>query len=107
MSRFQALEDILEEEISVLEDMDPQELEGWDLPALRSAHAKLRSDSMSLTDEEKHAVTEALSDVGDLYLQSGTGSGYKQGDDVDSTSREVGRAARRQARSLGVRIPRE
>ncbi|KKN40691.1 hypothetical protein LCGC14_0730750 [marine sediment metagenome] len=98
---FRELASIVEEEIDVLDDVEPSELEGWDLPALKSAYTKLQTGDGGLTADERAAVADALTDVGELYVHAGTSTGYKE---ADAASRRGSLAAMAQARSLGIKL---
>lgn len=96
--RTQELEDIVEEEASITEDDEKLERE------LTSALVKLRSGDYSFTSAERNAIRHALMDVGELYLYTGTSSGF----DVESEEQlkehqQRGRRAFAQAKKLGIR----
>ncbi len=58
-----------------------------------------------MTEPERSAIKDALTDIGDLYLYAGTAGGYATEGPKDTARQQAyGRAARQQAALLGIRV---
>ncbi len=101
--RTNELASIVEEEASIMEPENRSEQSTQN--ALYRVLQKLRSQKYVFTPTEKSAIKYALEDVGELYLFTGSSSGF----DVENKKQEKehqnrGSLARSQAYQLGIKL---